>query len=115
MLLYLKNDSSDWGRGRFMQLLEGSVENVNDLYSTIIEDTRHSGCSILQKGFAETRAFSDWSMGYKSIGSNEFHNQIGLFLVKNDFLEQKNEWDIPRLNFLKSFYDLSQNDRSETS
>lgn len=47
----------------FLQCLEGSRSTVNKLYSTIVDDPRHSDVLLLQYGEINTRSFSDWGMG----------------------------------------------------
>ena len=50
----------------FMQVLEGSHSDVDDVYSRIIVDPRHvSVVTVLQEP-AETRIFEDWSMMHRN-------------------------------------------------
>lgn len=55
---------------KFIQYLEGSKQNLTDLYEMIKEDKRHS--SINQLDFMEIpeRIFPSWLMGYKDVSKN---------------------------------------------
>jgi hypothetical protein len=48
----------------FMQVLEGPVDEVMDIYSRIMADDRHTG--VVQAGgeMATERAFPNWDMNY---------------------------------------------------
>lgn len=48
----------------FLQLIEGSVENVNSLYENIISDDRHTNILLLGIDFIEERDFESWHMGF---------------------------------------------------
>lgn len=52
------------GKNDFIQVLEGPEHPVIKLYSTILDDTRHSDCALLSIAPIETRMFESWSMGY---------------------------------------------------
>lgn len=47
----------------FLQCLEGSREALNETYSHIVNDKRHSNVSILYFQEIHCREFGDWSMG----------------------------------------------------
>lgn len=48
----------------FLQCLEGSREQVNQTYNTIVKDQRHCDALILSYDNIEQRAFGDWAMAY---------------------------------------------------
>ena len=48
----------------FLQCLEGSRAKVNEAYSRIHNDKRHSNVIILDYEEISSRVFGDWSMGY---------------------------------------------------
>jgi hypothetical protein len=53
--------------GRFVQVLEGSVENIHDLYFLhIARDSRHHRIQLLADGTLDHRRFGDWRMGFRS-------------------------------------------------
>ena len=47
----------------FFQCLEGSQEEINDLYLKIANDARHGAIRLLSYNQVEQRLFSDWGMG----------------------------------------------------
>lgn len=48
----------------FLQCLEGSRLNVNNIYHKILNDTRHRNVVILDYKEVYKREFENWSMGY---------------------------------------------------
>lgn len=50
-----------------MQILEGDKSKVLNLFQTIFEDSRHTSVGVFYKGEIKERAFSDWSMAFKSL------------------------------------------------
>ena len=48
----------------FIQVLEGPESVVIKLYATIMNDSRHKNCELLDIGFGQNRFFSEWAMGY---------------------------------------------------
>ena len=60
MLVYHKQE--------FMQLLEGSKEDVLSLYETICRDDRNQKNHLMWDGPIEQRAFEDWAMAFLSPG-----------------------------------------------
>ncbi len=54
--------------GRFIQVLEGPADTVDDLVATIRRDPRHGEMRVLLRETIEERAFADWTMGYEPIG-----------------------------------------------
>ncbi len=73
-MLLFANDS-------FLQVLEGLPDTVDDLYTTIRSDPRHTAAvKILDLDIPE-RQFGHWSMGYASLSPDEADRLIG----RNDF------------------------------
>ena len=52
---------------RYIQILEGDVEDVNGLFVTISEDSRHHSLELLHKGEIAGRSFETWRMAYEAI------------------------------------------------
>lgn len=48
----------------FLQCLEGSREQVNELYNKITRDSRHDEPFIIDYSEINERSFSSWAMGY---------------------------------------------------
>ncbi len=47
----------------FLQVLEGGREQVNKLYNTIVQDSRHREVTLLDYSEIKQRRFSSWRMG----------------------------------------------------
>jgi hypothetical protein len=53
--------------GRFVQVLEGNVDEVHELYFLhIARDPRHHRLTLLADGRLDHRRFADWRMGFRS-------------------------------------------------
>lgn len=50
----------------FLQCLEGSRQVVNEVYQTIVKDSRHHNMLLLNYGEIIQRDFEQWSMAYVS-------------------------------------------------
>jgi hypothetical protein len=60
-----------FGNGRFIQLLEGDKENVQDLfYSTIQRDPRHTDVKVLLETESPNRCMPTWTMGFSLLGNS---------------------------------------------
>lgn len=69
----------------FFQILEGNEEVVEELFSTIAEDTRHVNVVVIVKEAISERVFKDWTMGYAQLNTVVKNNIPGL----NDFFKQQ--------------------------
>ena len=47
----------------FMQVLEGGRDEVNQLYSRMVHDTRHTDVTLLEYAEITERLFANWRMG----------------------------------------------------
>jgi hypothetical protein len=57
--------------GSLLQVLEGEQDKILDLYAVIKADKRHKRVLTLFEGSIKDRTFASWSMGYKTLSSNE--------------------------------------------
>lgn len=91
--------------GRFMQVLEGSQEEVERIFNCIQTDARHHSIMVLQKSSLSSRNFESWQMGFKSITLDEFKMGSADFDLDQSFASstQAESSNLP-LQFLKSFY-----------
>lgn len=48
----------------FLQILEGESAALDDTYSRIVKDPRHTALRLLERAPINRRRFSDWSMGF---------------------------------------------------
>lgn len=55
---------------RFLQILEGTLDDVTATYRAIAADDRHSGITLLLHRSVETRDFRDWRMGFYTWRAN---------------------------------------------
>jgi hypothetical protein len=56
---------------RFMQILEGDVNNVRRTYERICRDDRHHASVILREIEVSTRQFGEWSMTSRFLTTGE--------------------------------------------
>lgn len=61
--------------GRFLQILEGAEEVVDQLFEKIEEDERHTQIDVILTLQSRTRLFSQWSMGLKHLSVEDI-NQL---------------------------------------
>lgn len=52
---------------RYIQILEGTAENVQSLFGTIQADPRHGQIELLHSGEISGRAFHNWRMAYEEL------------------------------------------------
>jgi len=58
-----------YGRGEFVQLLEGPREAVQQVFNEIISrDQRHGGVSLVWEQAVAQRSFAEWWMGFAHAG-----------------------------------------------
>ena len=79
MLLYRK--------GLFIQNLEGDQPKVMNLYSKIEQDERHRSVLVIDSGYITQRNFSEWSMGFRDLGTVDVSDLDGY----TDFLDRPYE------------------------
>ena len=106
LLIYRYN--SDYNRGNFVQVLEGPDIQLEDVWSRISKDNRHHTIVVVEEGILEERMFSNWSMGFKNINSNELKDFQGFSeLGSDDFWKHVNPGKVSSaLDLLKSFYEV---------
>ena len=73
-----------YSEGNFIQILEGSKENVLKIFEKIKHDSRHRNIITVIKGPIVNRTFSDWKMGFSIIEPVflKKHPEINPFLLK---------------------------------
>lgn len=57
--------------GNFLQVLEGSKEQVHKTYQRICKDTRHRNILMLTEEEVPERQFGSWSMGYRQLDAQD--------------------------------------------
>jgi FAD-dependent sensor of blue light len=90
---------------RYIQVLEGEKNKVLSLFSEIQKDTRHYEVRILLQKDIPEREFVDWTMGYKMINKDEYHNIPGLniFLDNVDNLSESSNLESEAYKLLCHF------------
>jgi len=68
--------------GHFVQVLEGTAEQVHKLFAKIRQDKRHSQVQALSDYATSTRWFADWRMAFISTDPAEFHWLLGYLEAK---------------------------------
>jgi len=107
--MYLEGNFSQVFEGRFIQVLEGSRDEVTAIFQQIKKDKRHHDILLLKEAESESRAFEKWVMGFKAMQLAEYEAMPGFFSLKD--LTSKNTESADSnspYHFLKSFYQMSQ-------
>jgi len=103
-------------RDRFIQLLEGEQDVVEALYDRIKKDARHKKVQILLEGNLPGRLFTNWSMGFKSLGLPEFEELSGYRDPEKYFLQNPpTDSSHPALVFLHLFFKRNYVDHPENA
>ncbi len=93
----------------FVQVLEGTEAAVEDIFSSIEKDIRHTSVTVLLRGDNPERVFKDWSMGFEHCPSSAEADLSGAFRVGHSTIEERisgsdNMW---MKQFLFAYYDNS--------
>ena len=91
--------------GSIIQVLEGEAENVHKLYDQISKDSRHKSIFKVIDTLIEKRSFSDWSMGFKSVSTQDWTNIIGYLNLNNieEFKQVKDSENKHIVKIINSF------------
>lgn len=63
--------------GNFLQVLEGPEAEVESTLLRIKSDPRHRGIMVMQKKAIQTRSFSEWTMAFRRLGSENLRQMEG--------------------------------------
>lgn len=64
----------------FAQVLEGPLDQVEQIFEKIQCDRRHSDLTVLGYGLVETRLFAEWSMAFAGAASEQSHPLVAATL-----------------------------------
>jgi len=53
-----------YNRNSFLQILEGNKKKIEEIFSSIFCDIRHTNIKVSEHKFVESRIFHSWSMAY---------------------------------------------------
>ncbi|CAL1690841.1 hypothetical protein MMB232_00975 [Brevundimonas subvibrioides] len=68
--------------GRFVQIVEGPAEAIDDLLDRLVRDPRHRALTVLDRRTTETRQFGDWDMVSPRLAPTEL--ALMTLLLEND-------------------------------
>jgi hypothetical protein len=68
---------------RFIQILEGEKEIIENLYSKIKQDKKHSNVNLLGTNETSTRIFPKWVMAFKEINDSHLGQLTGTLFEEN--------------------------------
>jgi len=88
--------------GRFLQVIEGSNESVDELYKTIAADERHTDVEVILDFYTPARYFPSTYMALIESTKNNF--QIKAIIEKN--IDTIEGLDQHKLELLRRFYNL---------
>jgi hypothetical protein len=71
--------------GRFMQILEGTEEEVEKIFDKIRQDKRHFNVNPLKNSYAADRCFESWQMGFKALSTSDLKDNSAFFFSR-DFI-----------------------------
>jgi len=89
----------------YMQVLEGNVSDVHEIYEAICNDSRNNGVVKLDESEIVEREFPGWSMGFKNLkrcSSDELPGFVDIFNGNLDKEIAKNNKTLA-ISMLKNF------------
>ncbi len=93
-----------FAEGNFFQVLEGPDKIVEETFSRIKLDSRHTGIIMLLRTAIEERSFPDWTMGFRKTDKSELPS--GVFELTRENLQsvEKKGVGLDVLTLMKTFY-----------
>ena len=77
------------GNGRFLQVLEGTDEQVFKLYVRLLDDPRHSDCRVMLVTQIDKRSFSEWAMAAMNVPDSAFQKIQDMLSQRDTIVEEK--------------------------
>jgi len=74
--------------GMFIQVIEGEIKRIIDLFDLVKSDSRHKNIVQILKEPIQKRSFPDWSMGFKRITNEDLESIQGF----STFMSDDTEW-----------------------
>lgn len=93
--------------GDFLQILEGPEAAVRTTYARIARDPRHGRVMVLDESHIETRAFGDWSMGFRQVSGTVQPEGFVDFFDRRRALSELVQAGPEALQYLKSFREMA--------
>lgn len=76
-----------FGRGRFIQLIEGPGPAVERTYRRILSDPRHADVVLVYDGSGEPRRFMEWAMGFARIEPYSHLSSVTHFMQLDEAMD----------------------------
>ncbi|MEQ8302939.1 MAG: BLUF domain-containing protein [Cyclobacteriaceae bacterium] len=91
--------------GKFIQVLEGDKDVVQEVYARVKKDPWHDRVVVVEEGESERRIFKNWAMGFRISSYSEFSSVTG-FKEIDTFFDEHAPTQHPEslLHFLEQFY-----------
>ena len=91
--------------GNIIQVLEGAKNDIDEMYDTIVQDSRHKKVSKIIEGRCVDRNFEKWTMGFKSFSTSDEKEKEGFSQIEKYFRNLEiNDSSHVTLVFLRLFY-----------
>lgn len=92
-------------QGKFIQYIEGPAEEIDKVYKSISNDSRHTDLILLDSGNLKERQFNNWSMAYKEVSDKQIKEIVGNkdLNLEDVFLNGKDVKNHPVLLVLHDF------------
>jgi hypothetical protein len=94
---------------QFIQVVEGTKKDIEDVFTIIKQDPRHHNICVIKEGSIRERKFDSWNMGFERLHLNS-NSQLELFFSMNlSLLAEDGDLDDNILiQFMKTFYDQNK-------
>lgn len=66
-----------YARGSFMQVLEGEESAIEETFSRIEQDPRHTSIVVIERASIPEREFDRWSMGFRRLDAEDAKRNPG--------------------------------------
>ncbi len=106
MLIYSEDIIQNKKQGKFIQILEGDVKTIREVYQINISEKYHKLVARVKSGVILDRSFPDWSMGFdsKKLKDNTLDHRYFNFDEPLLDFDKKNEV-LSTLGIMKTLYD----------
>lgn len=97
-----------FGRGHFIQVLEGPSDAIETMMARIGADSRNTGLRRLMERTVEAPEFADWSMGFHHLSEADWtnHPAVNQFLADPPDMSHFNAYGSPARFILQAFREL---------
>jgi hypothetical protein len=86
--------------GNFMQVLEGPEESVNEVFSAIQADSRHTDIILISNEPIEKRQFADWKMAFVNLDDENIRQESAFSDFFQDEFTAEKYRQMPQLAYI---------------